>query len=70
MKATHKDRRVQQSSCTVCRKTVGVGKGTVLELGGHGRVHTKKCLQKALASTLSNERAADDQQPVPELRQS
>lgn len=65
-----KDRRARQSVCAVCGGTVGVGKATVLEFGGHGRVHTKKCLQKALVSTLTNERAADDLQPVSESRPS
>jgi len=47
------DRRVRQSVCAICRKTVGVGSGTVLAYGAGGRVHTKECLQKAQKATLS-----------------
>jgi len=39
------ERRVRQSICAVCNKTVGPGKGTVLGFGAGGRVHTQTCLQ-------------------------
>ena len=54
-----KDQRVRQSICAVCRKTVGVGKGTVLEFGAAGRVHTLGCLQNAQKVTLSRVSQSD-----------
>ena len=54
------ERRVGQTICAVCNKTVGPGKGTVLSFGAGGRVHTAPCLAFAQQSTLSRVSASGD----------
>jgi len=54
------ERRVRQSVCAVCNKTVGPGRGTVLNFGAGGWVHTQKCLALAQQSTLSRVGALGD----------
>ena len=54
------ERRVRQSICAVCNKSVGPGRGTVLSCGAGGRVHTQKCLSLAQQSTLSRVSALGD----------
>jgi len=58
------ERRVRQSICAVCNKTVGPGKGTVLSFGAGGRVHTQECLAIAQKSTLSRVSALGDRDPL------
>jgi hypothetical protein len=41
------ERRIGQSVCAVCGKSVRPGGGTVLRYGASGRVHTIKCLAVA-----------------------
>ena len=41
------EQRVGQSICRVCGETVRPGKGTVLEFGAGGRVHTSEGLAAA-----------------------
>ena len=48
------ERRVRQSICAVCGKTVGPGKGTVLSYGAGGRVHTAICLAEHSANAQNS----------------
>ena len=58
-----KEQRVRQSVCAVCRKTIRPGKGTVLNFGGGGRVHTLGCLQNAQRVTATSDRIAVERIP-------
>ncbi len=55
--------RVGQSICKECGNTVRPGKGTVLNFGAGGRVHTQECLQNAQKPIALRELATGD--PIP-----
>lgn len=48
------DQRVRQSTCSVCRKPVRPGAGSVLHFGAGGRVHSEECLKIAQNVTASD----------------